>query len=59
MPCTVLRSLAVTCCTRSGFISVPPLATAAANMASCSGVTVSLNWPIAEKAVSAWLAGIT
>ena len=42
----------MTCWTRYGLISVPPLAMAAANMASCSGVTVSLNWPIAESAVS-------
>ncbi len=46
--CTVVRSLAVICWTRYGFISVPPLAMAAANMASCSGVTVSLYWPMAE-----------
>src|SRR6202034_4127342 len=50
---TVLRSLAVTCLTRYGVISLPPLAMVAANMASCSGVTVSLYCPMAENAVSA------
>src|SRR3981081_1877639 len=48
----VLRSGAWTDCTRYGFISVPWLAIAAASMASCSGVTSSLSWPIAVYAVS-------
>src|SRR6266516_2447391 len=38
---------------RYGRSSVPLLAMAAASMASCSGVTVSLNWPMAESAVCA------
>src|SRR5580693_6763856 len=54
---TTARSDAVTCWIRYGFISVPLLAIAAANIASCSGVTVSLNWPMAEYAVVARLGG--
>src|SRR6201997_572682 len=56
---TTDRSEAVTCWIRYGVISVPPLAIAAENIASCSGVTVSLNWPIAENAVSGRLGGVT
>src|SRR5487761_975501 len=56
---TVLRSLATTDWTRYGDISLPPLAIAAENIASCIAVTVSLNWPMAENAVSAWLGGMT
>ena len=55
----MLRSLAVTCLTRYGVISLPPLAIAAANIASCSGVTVSLYCPMAENAVRAGLGGMT
>src|SRR5271165_1278465 len=54
---TTDKSEAVTCWMRYGFISVPPLAMAAENIASCSGVTVSLNWPMAENAVLARLSG--
>src|SRR5215469_6426868 len=54
---TTARSEAVTCWIRYGFISVPLLAMAAENIASCSGVTVSLYWPMAEYAVSARLGG--
>src|SRR5215468_447601 len=54
---TTARSEAVTCWIRYGFISVPLLAIAAENIASCSGVTVSLYWPMAENAVSARLGG--
>src|SRR5215468_27791 len=32
---------------------VPPLAIAAATIASCSGVSVSLNWPIDDNAICA------
>src|SRR5215469_5720974 len=39
-------------CTRYGYMSVPWLAMAAENIASCSGVTASLYWPMAENAVS-------
>src|SRR5215469_2567702 len=39
-------------CTRYGYISVPWLAIAAENIASCSGVTASLYCPMAAKAVS-------
>src|SRR5215469_8426034 len=55
--CTTARSEAVTCWIRYGFISVPLLAIAAENSASCSGVTVSLYWPMAENAVVARLGG--
>ena len=57
--CTVLRSLATMPCTTYGFISLPPLAIAAENMASCIAVAVSLNCPIAEYAVSASLGAST
>ena len=35
-----------------GFISLPPLATAAATSAICSGVASSRSWPIATRARS-------
>ena len=40
-----------------GFISVPPLAIAAATSAICSGVTASRSWPIATRARSTGSSG--
>src|SRR5215469_1183895 len=45
-PCPTTR------CTRYGYMSLPPFATAAENIASWSGVTWSLYCPMAENAVS-------
>src|SRR5215475_2785514 len=47
----VARPGAMTCCTRYGYISLPPFAMAAENIASCRGDISSLNWPMAENAV--------
>ena len=43
-----LRSGARSSRTRNGFITVPPLATPAATIAICSGVTRTSRWPIAD-----------
>ena len=50
--CTVRPSWSTTRSVRRGTISLPPLATAAATIAICSGVTWSPPWPIAIRPMS-------
>src|SRR6185295_12572976 len=49
---TVRPSRSTTRSAMCGFMSLPPLATAEATIAICSGVTVSLSWPMAMRPTS-------